>query len=352
MNEDRMDIYDHEKNLILTAIALRDGGSGEFDEFYTCTGADLLKAEAKLRSKASQQPHAQSKSYPIVHNSEEHVKHLTPEQLGRAKEAWDLCRRLGHPGFDKIAIDLDNGAHPGCHLTSHDVRNAVARYGPCPACLEGKMNNPKAVTSTSPPAMEVGEHLHADLIQMKTVCIGGHTQMLTAVDEASGHVSGVGQPTKSKGDLCDAFDTIIAFYRQHGHRIRKITTDNENVLKACKTHLGLQGIELTHTPAGLHERRVERYIQTLKKRKAAILASLEFILPDELEFEAFQAAIQSINNSSCKVSAPYTPHHLVCGRKPFIPEHSFGEIGVFKGVSKSQRPSGESSWVTVIPPTV
>jgi hypothetical protein len=332
MNQDRMIIYDRNGALVLVGKCNSPHGKGEFDEFYTCSGRDLLNAEMLLQR--SSQKH--SSSYPAAFDIDAiEEKHLTPEQLHRAKRAWNLCSLLGHPGFDKIATDLDNGVHPNVDLTSHDVRNAVYKFGPCPHCMEGKMNNPKAVSSTSPPANEIGEHLHADLIKLETVCIGGYTQLLVAVDEKSAFFSVIPAVSKGTQSLCDCFDSMVAIYASFGHRVTKITTDSEPVLKACKNHLGLMGIQLTNTPPDLHERRVERYIQTLKKRKNAILASLRYELPAKLEAEVFLAAANSMNNSSCKASAPYTPYHLVVGKKSVIPQFSFGQIGQFKGNSSA-----------------
>jgi hypothetical protein len=45
--------------------------------------------------------------------------------------------------------------------------------------------------SVTPPAKEVGEHLHADLIPLRNKTIGGNTFILFAVNEKSGYCSGV-----------------------------------------------------------------------------------------------------------------------------------------------------------------
>jgi len=232
--------------------------------------------------------------------------------------------------------DLDNGVHPHTHLTSRDVKNAIELHGPCTACLEGKMNNPREPPSQTPPAEHIGESLHIDLKQLKMTCIGGYTQVIQSEDEKSGLFIPIPTVSKSVTALCEGLDQLINFYAQYGHRVRRITTDGENALKACKNYLAQRGIELRTTPAGLHEKRAERYIQTLNKRKAAILASLDYELPAVLEAEALIAAAAAMNRSSCTVSAPYSPIHLVTGKKPEIPEFYFGQVGVFKSPLKGQ----------------
>jgi hypothetical protein len=49
--------------------------------------------------------------------------------------------------------------------------------------LEGKMRDSKmSKQSVTPPAKEVGEHLHADLIPLRNKTIGGNTFILFAVE--------------------------------------------------------------------------------------------------------------------------------------------------------------------------
>ena len=329
-DKDNLFIRDSDDQILLTGTAHRQADNGQYTGFYTCTAADIMSAAKIYQSKHG------VNLFPALDHIQDPPpvpRHYTPEQRSRAFKAWNLCRLLGHPGFDAIAKDLDNGAHPDCDLTSTDVKNAVLLYGKCTACIEGKMNNPPTPPSTTPPATEIGEHLHGDIIPFKTVCVGGYTCALETVDEKCGYVCFIKMANKSTPSLCEALDKIIAFYNQHGYTIKKITTDGENNLKATKTYLGQRGIELTNTPAGLHERRAERSIQTLKKRRDAILASLEYELPPQLEAEALEAASIAMNSSSCTASAPYTPFHLVTGRKPLIPQFHFGQVGIFKGVN-------------------
>jgi len=198
------------------------------------------------------------------------------------------------------------------------------------------MNNPSEPTSTTPPAEHVGQHLHADLIPLGCVCVGGITQLMASVDEKSGFVGLVPQQAKATTANCEGIDQLVSFYHQHGHEVKHITTDGENALKAMKPHLQARGITFSSTPAGLHEKRIERYIQTLKKRAAAIQASLDYVVPPQLEAELYIAAAISMNSSSNTSSSPLTPFHLVTGRKPRIPQFHFGQVGLFKGVNKDQ----------------
>jgi len=269
--------------------------------------------------------------------------HLTAEEISRAKSARDLCNLLGHPGQQAMIEGLNNGAYGLTHLTGQDVRNALSRFGPCAACIEGKMHAPSFRSSQSPPATSIGEHLHADLIPLKGRSVGGNTFILYAADEKSGHGSGVGIPDKGRQSNEKAFDCIINEYASYGHKVKFITTDDENTLAACKDYLAARGIHLSPTPAGHHEKRAERYIQTLKGRKRAMKAALPYDLPPELDGEAYMTAIKLMNCTVNSASGTTTPHQLVTGQRPTIPPFYFGQTGLFYARS-TKNPEMRSHW--------
>jgi len=269
--------------------------------------------------------------------------HLTAEEISRAKAARDLCNLLGHPGQQAMIEGLNNGAYGLTHLTGQDVRNALNRFGPCPACLEGKMHAPSFKPSLTPPATNIGEHLHVDLIPLKGRSLGGNTFKLFAVDEVSGYGSAVGIADKGRKNNEKAFDCIINEYASYGHKVKYITTDDETTLASCKDYLATRGVHLSATPAGHHEKRSERSIQTLKGRKRAMLAALPYDLPTELEAEAYATAIKLMNCTVNSASGTITPHQLVTGQRPTIPPFYFGQTGLFYARSQ-KNPEMRAHW--------
>lgn len=271
-------------------------------------------------------------------------RHLSAEEQGRASEAWKLCTTLGHPGHDKIAKDLDNNCYRDTHLTSSDVRNAVNFYGPCPACMEAKMRPPPEPTSTSPPANNVGEAIHADIWQFKAKTLGGHTHGLIAVDEKTGYVFLIPMPTKHTTALMEACKEIINFFHSYGHTVKRLCTDSENNLLALKGFLAANSILYVSLPPGLHEKRIERYVQTIKRRRDAMLASLTYVLPPQLEAEIIIQAVALHNRTSNKASRPYTPLQLVTKERPIIPPYYFGQIGMFYNNRSRNNPHSRADW--------
>jgi hypothetical protein len=123
-------------------------------------------------------------------------------------------------------------------------------------------------------------------------------------------------------------DQIIHTYQQYGHMVKHFTSDDEANLKATLPQLLIRKITHSTTPAGLHEKKSERSIQTLKYRLAAIKAGLSYILPSRLESEAIMAVIDQMNSLPTTNTGTITPLQAFTGRKPHVPAFAFGTIGV------------------------
>jgi hypothetical protein len=123
-------------------------------------------------------------------------------------------------------------------------------------------------------------------------------------------------------------DHIINVYQQHGHMVKHFTSDDEANLKATLPHLLIRKITHSSTPAGLHEKKSERSIQTLKYRLSAIKAGLTYILPSRLECEAIMAVVDQLNSLPTTNTGSFTPLQAFTGRKPQVPAFAFGTIGV------------------------
>jgi hypothetical protein len=267
--------------------------------------------------------------------------YLTAEQRSRAKEAHELCGKLRHPGDDTIIRALDSNMFTNCHLTSQDFRNGRLLLGPCLACEEAKMVAPTERTSTSPPATRIGQHVHADMILLEKKSIGGNSIIIVAKDEVSGYTMGIPSKDKSEKSLKDVGEWIIAEMNQYGHKVECITTDDERCFHTWTKHLAQFGVPVSHTPAGLHEKRAERAIRTVGEHTEAMKAALPYELPGELACEAYMDAICWLNRVPNKDTAAnnQSPYQLVTGQKAFLPTHTFGETGLFYNKRRDGRRS-------------
>jgi hypothetical protein len=151
------------------------------------------------------------------------------------------------------------------------------------------------------------------------------------------------QPSKGEKDLCKAFTDIISTYAQYGHKVKRITTDDENTFQSVKGYLARLAIELTATSPYQSNKRAERAIRSLKTCQRAMLAQLPYELPPELTIESYMEVANNLNRVACKASQQFTPYQLLTGAKPKIPQYYFGQTGVFS-TRRRDEPQLRGEW--------
>ena len=135
-------------------------------------------------------------------------------------------------------------------------------------------------------------------------------------------------PRKTKLAVCTALDKAIARINSYSYRVARICSDDEAVLLSTTDHLGSRGIRISSTPADTHEHRVERKIQSVKSRRRALLCSLSYVLPRELEMESYLAAIHAVYLVPNTVTGSHhNPGQVFSRERIYIPQFYFGCIG-------------------------
>jgi hypothetical protein len=337
-NKGTLTVYDGHGNIILKGV-------NQGDDLWSCEERDLRRRLVHAYpSDAMPETDLENEDQHTVYELDngqvgpDDGPLVTAEERKRAKEVYNLCARLRHPGDHSMIMALDGGAFSNNHLTAQDFRNGRRLYGPCPACTEGKMKAPREPASLTEPARFVGEHLHIDLVLLKSISIGQNTVIVVAVDDKSNYIAAVPAKRKTSAHMLEAVTEIVLEFNRFGHKVSRITTDDEHTLATLRSPLAKIGITVNPTPAGLHEKKIERYIQTVKDRKRSILAGLSYELPANLECEAYLDAITWINRMpNTNVGASTTPYQLVTRQRSFLPHHHFGQVGLFYSGYKDQR---------------
>ena len=311
-------------------------GSNRGDDLWTCTEKDLKKkltalaGEAQLYEDEVETEEEAVQELSEVTRVQDLKTFLTTEEKLRAEEAFQLCAKLRHPGDQVIVNVLNNSLIPGCALTSRDFQNARKFIGRCPACAEGKMRADTLPPSQAEPARTIGERVYVDLVPLSGKSIGGNMLMCIAIDEKSSFGMCIPIKSKQEKDLEFAGEALLLAYNACQHRLMQICTDDEVCLRLWGRKLGSRGVRVTATPAGLHCKRVERYIQTIKTRRRAVLAGLYYELPTELEAESYVDVVCWSNALPNKSTGESTsPTRLFTGLTPFMPGLPFGIHGLF-----------------------
>ena len=123
--------------LIVTTNNIILKGQDKGDGFWSCEYSDLVHYEGSRKPSYITNNNATVNAFPTM--IQHAVKHFSAEERSRAAEAFALCPKLGHPSDIYLSNSLNNGNFSSCHLTSQDLKNARDLFGPCLACLEGKI---------------------------------------------------------------------------------------------------------------------------------------------------------------------------------------------------------------------
>ena len=281
---------------------------------------------------------------------------LSKEQRYRAAQVRTLHDYLGHPSDDVLIDSLNAGVIVGTALTSTDVRNCRAAFGECIACKVGKTATEPHYTSLNVPTSQVGERIYMDIIPLGDLKkdgedlrnasekelvdqLGGYKYLLLCVDSYSNFVIAARiNGKKIPENIMQAFTAIQAEFTRYKHEITKVIFDSEATLLACNTPLGELEVIVGATQPYLHNRRVERQVQTIKQRIRALRAGSQVVFPDTLQGELWQNAIYSLNDVLNAKFPSQTPRMLFEGTKTDLTKRSLIPAGTVVTVPQPENP--------------
>jgi hypothetical protein len=121
---------------------------------------------------------------------------------------------------------------------------------------------------------------------------------------------------------------------------------DEPALRALKLSLAGIGIGAGYTPPGLHSKRAERYIRTLKERVRSVEASLSYEVPEPLRVNLYLSVIADMNRPTpCPVSSVRTKHSRVRNQSPQI--IVLVRQAFFISIEQGHIPNGASTNATI-----
>lgn len=246
------------------------------------------------------------------------------EQRRRCEAAELLHRALNHPSDQRFYNYLSR--YPSS-VTVADARLNRLWRGPCVQCSAGKMITHRPA-SDSPPATAPGQVISFDLNLLSVPTPNGDTHELKLVDEFSGSFEVVSVRSKNLRHVVEAIYAVIALYNSHGHSVKLLHGDAENINRALHPSLAALGVRLVTSVPGGHAHRVERYIRTNNEQSAATLAGLSYILPAQYEHFLHRAVADSMNMIPNTRSAPLTPEEVFTGGHRSLPPVPFGSCAM------------------------
>ena len=299
-SEDRKTLYlYHKENKSVIAFK-----KDPFDRFWKCP-VEEFDRELIRSFPIVAQLHREYFAYPMS-------AYYTVEQQRRAQEAIQLHQALDHPSDRSLTALLQSNSMINVPITAQDLANARAIYGPCPHCLEGKPKPHVGSHKTFDPGgapTKPGQLLHADI-----VWINGKPRMFV-VDNVTGYCDLLMMKSKSQGECCDAFESVIHKYKSNLKVVRMISCDSERSLIACETFLNGLGVKLALRIPYEHEKIAERHIRILRERMETKLKELPYRLPADLYDALASECVRTMNLVPNGKSMPHTPQELVTEEK-------------------------------------
>jgi len=232
---------------------------------------------------------------------------LTAEQLDRIRQVQLLHEWTGHCPYNMLEAALRNGIITDTKLVAQDIKTTLKYMGPCPQCMQGSVTSPSFGPSSRPPAENIGDVVHFDILELRREELGNGRYVIFAADEKSNYQFVQIIDSKHVSAIKNALSIIVGKFRLYNHTVRAFQCDHEATLKACEEYLNNKGIELRMVPPLQHAQRIERQVRTLRSRVRSLLASTPTKIPTNVIGDAYSTVVHMINNlpsTKCPTESP------------------------------------------------
>lgn len=222
---------------------------------------------------------------------------------------------------------VGHGTITGTDVTAKDVNNYKSLLDPDGAREMATIHNTTKKHSHTSTVASIGQIINADIIFDEY-----NAPYLYSEDRHSKMKTIAYIKNKSSKEILQYFQNIIDLYIGHGHSVRKILTDNEEVFRSCSYPMMRKGIIMQFTPSGQHNKIIERSVRTLKEKVNTLKASLNFKLPEILQKHCYAHALYLLNRYSNNHTFPQSSWEVFSGEKLNIKNNlllPFGTIAIF-----------------------
>ena len=247
-------------------------------------------------------------------------KGYTKDHANRIARVQALHESMGFAGPEAIGRIIQRRGIGGT-ITYKDYVNWKEDYHPkfCTGCPHGKSKSANASTSTSRGSDSIGELCFTDLFYFSSRLLPDSLKIALAIDDVSSMFHAQIVASKTKADLTKAYEEIKKSYKDNGHDLKVIRSDNEPAYTNLSSRLqDNMDISLTHSEDYRHNKRAERGIRTVRERVLSILHGSETPIPTFLYPYLIQFAVQCINNTFSSHNDALTPSELFYKEKKTI----------------------------------
>ena len=240
---------------------------------------------------------------------------FTRRELGDARRARDLSRRLGYPSLNhlvKMVKSMENSP-----VRVSDVYRAAKIWGPEIAYLKGTTRNVKTehipVEHIPRPVGREVQTMHIDLLYVEGEGFL-HSKTTPLGLRMTNHL-GHGKGARSAASIQPNLERQLSHYSAAGFKIGTLLTDNEGGVMASLAAIQNKGIAVNPSSAGKHVPVIENDVKTLKSRVRTHVHALPFNLCRLLLVWLVLYCVSTLNMEPSSVNVDdYSPREVFLQR--------------------------------------
>ena len=173
---------------------------------------------------------------------------------------------IGCPLVENMKNLIRMNAIKNCPVTTQDVTNAEAIFGPDISALKGKTTR-KTPASVVDDVIEIPPEIkqHDDLVLCMDIMFVSGIPFFTSVDRTLKFRAAVEMKNRSSDELFKALDAVLRVYNKAGYNIKSIHCDQEfkHLMDRVSDELD---VEMNYTTTNEHVPEAERNNRTIKER--------------------------------------------------------------------------------------
>ena len=256
------------------------------------------------------------------------------KQIEGARKAYDFMERLGFVSYKAAAEVIRRSSISQLGFTRADLVICQDIYGKSAAYQMGHGTQKSIAPGEDDPIPTheaIDQELQIDSFlmfgQVFFISVSVIMGLIMTTHLGTSYNSSNGDKAKSRAGLC--LLQHIEAYEAHGFRIKRVTSDGENVIKAVKHEVERMGVSMNILGHGSHSPHAESAIRHLKNKARSTVASLPYALPARWAAPLVAFVTHTINMIP-RSSAPghISAYTSFTGRIPNFHKHTPHAFGI------------------------